>query len=189
MRRNLKKVHLNLPNEESLDHPQRFTNKENLPVKTFIHTDSGRFFTFSKDELEKEKSVSQTDEDDIEKIVEETKKRESRLKQQLVMLKEQTLAAIADSRENYEEISQIENSNIKSQMDRYQMDLSSVKDTMENILQFTKQTQNEIQKTRDMVSTIHETTPNKCISIKDDFGDENGEYSAIEEPMSIIFII
>ncbi|MDR3548946.1 MAG: hypothetical protein P4M11_11905 [Candidatus Pacebacteria bacterium] len=39
---------------------------------------------------------------------------------------------------------------------------------MENILHFTKQTHHDVQKTNDLVTSIHEATPNRCGSFQSD---------------------
>ena len=177
-----------------------------------------RCFTFSKDELERfrdseaskkdspqkhrshyvepkkfEKRVSQqhTEEDDIQKVVEETKEREERIRKQLEILKEQAQLAVAECNEEGEVESDEEKKEIRNQLTKYESQLTSVKDTMENILHFTKQTHNEVQKTKDLVSSIHELTPNKyCASfqsnlVEDEESANEGagtKYSVIEKP-------
>eukprot|EP00826_Nyctotherus_ovalis_P057429 TRINITY_DN7846_c0_g1_i8.p1 TRINITY_DN7846_c0_g1~~TRINITY_DN7846_c0_g1_i8.p1 ORF type:complete len:189 (-),score=41.78 TRINITY_DN7846_c0_g1_i8:429-995(-) len=180
----LKKVQVTLPNEECTE-PLQWKcgkDKENMPRQLTRREEE--LLPFSKNE--ERESLSQSDEDDIQRVVEETKRREDRLKQQLASLKEQALAAIAGTPNK--EKSQLENCQLRNRLDKYQLELSSVKETMENILHFTKQTHNEVQRTKDMVSSINDLTPNKCGSFKDNFEDDYGEgpeYSAIEGPIRI----
>lgn len=170
----LKKVQVTLPDEECGE------NKENMPRQLTGREEELVAFSNS----EERESLAHSDEDEIQRVVEETKRREHRLKQQLASLKEQALAAIAGTPNK--EKSQVESCQLRNRLDKYQLELSSVKETMENILHFTKQTHNEVQRTKDMVSSINDLTPNKCGSFRDNFEDDYGEgpeYSAIEAPM------
>ena len=177
--------------------PEAASNKENttqVTAKRLSKATSGaadpalsqRCFTFSREELEKaggEKTSALNDLDDIQKVVEETKERENRIKKQLAMLREQALAAVAEPEKSPE------NQDLSEQLNKYQTELTCVKDTMENILHYTKQTHNEVQKTKDLVSSIHEMTPNKCGSFQFDENEdqETGgvvKYSVVEKPGS-----
>jgi len=177
----LKQVRVVLPEEES-NKEDYDDDKENRPLQL----PKEEFSPFSNDEQEKmeERSSVTQSEDDIQQVVEETKRREDRLRQQLTFLKEQALAAIANSPENNKKY--LESCQFKNRLDKYQLELSSVKETMENILHFTKQTHNEVQRTKDMVSSINELTPNRCGSLRENFDEdynESPEYSAIEGPI------
>jgi rRNA maturation endonuclease Nob1 len=115
--------------------------------------------------------------DEIQKVVEETKEREGRIRKQLELLKEQAQMAVAEcnAEEEDESVQEDNNNQIKDQLTKYESQLTSVKDTMDNILHFTKQTHNEVQRTNDLVSSIHELTPNKqCGSFQSNIieGDE-----------------
>jgi len=174
-------------------------NQGNLGAKRLSKMNTGvmdsmpnqRCFTFSKDEIEKngnDKLMNQNicGEDDIQKVVEETKERENRIRKQLEMLREQALAVVAEPNEE----KQNDKSELREQLNKYQMELTSVKDTMQDILQYTKKTHNEVQRTKDMVSSIHEATPIKCGSLViEDFDEQNQpvnpeKYSMIEKPGS-----
>ncbi len=97
--------------------------------------------------------------DDIRKVVEETKEREERIRKQLALLKEQAQLAVDECKDD-EEADEGGRDEIRQQLNKYENQLTSVKDTMENILHFTRQTHNEVQRTKDLVSSIHELTPN-----------------------------
>ena len=133
-----------IENRLTLNH---IDNKENISKSSFNNGNSLFVLSNSKDE--------------IQQMVEEAKGREERLKKQLEMLREQALAAASRPSIFESERDAMETSQLKDQLDKYKSELTSVKDTMENILHFTKQTHDDVQRTKNMVSSIHELTPNK----------------------------
>lgn len=99
---------------------------------------------------------------DIQKVIEEAQEREERMHKKLETLQNQAKLALKE-RETHDEAEKAEgNKTVAHKLKRCERQLSSFKCTMDDILHMSKVTQNEIQKTKDIVSIIQsDTTQNK----------------------------
>eukprot|EP00826_Nyctotherus_ovalis_P050029 TRINITY_DN6091_c0_g1_i4.p1 TRINITY_DN6091_c0_g1~~TRINITY_DN6091_c0_g1_i4.p1 ORF type:complete len:231 (+),score=53.00 TRINITY_DN6091_c0_g1_i4:181-873(+) len=86
----------------------------------------------------------------INKLIEEGKMREELLKKRLEMLKEH--AKLAASK--YQSKNSDDGSDIAGKLQEYNNEISTVRTKMDNILQLTKETQNDVQRTKDIVTNI-----------------------------------
>ena len=112
---------------------------------------------------------------ELKKIIQEARERDERVQKHLGMLKEQARlvcgveAPVSDKPKSNE---------LASSISKCEKHFDNFKDTINNILEMTKQTQNEVQKTKDIVSNIqNDTTQNRiCGSFHSKFmEDEDGE--------------
>jgi len=86
----------------------------------------------------------------INKLLEEGKVREEWLKKRLEVLKEHAKLAVSKCQTKNTE----EGSDIADKLLQYNNEINNVKRKMDNILQVTKETQSEVQKTKDLVANI-----------------------------------
>ncbi len=94
----------------------------------------------------------------IKRVVEENRDMEERIKRQLEVLREQAKKAVAQYQDTNEESAtkQEETKEVGEKMAGYENKLNAVKETMESILHVTKQTQQDIKNTKDLVANIQQ---------------------------------
>jgi hypothetical protein len=86
----------------------------------------------------------------INKLLEEGKVREEWLKKRLEVLKERAKLAVSKCQTKTNE----EGSDIASKLLQYNTEINNVRHEVDSILQVTKETQSEVQKTKDLVANI-----------------------------------
>lgn len=116
-------------------------------LHSHLHYVEPKVFSRSKFAGEKDDA-----EEEVQKVLEESREREDRIRNQLVALKEHMILAVgAQSTDNHDEDQKdLENEKLAE----CEVKINKVKDTIENILSVTKATHNEVQRTKDIVSSM-----------------------------------
>jgi len=90
--------------------------------------------------------------DDVTKLLEESKEREERMKKRLEQFRES--AKLAVTQHNANRRTSNGGQEIVNHLAQYKKEITNFKTSMDNILQVTKETHNEVQKTKDLVAII-----------------------------------
>jgi len=166
-------------NDQKASPPKIMINSEEQPISAILENNEKIHANYLAPKIilnENNMNLS-----NIQKVIEESKERENRINERLLALKNRVKLAIEPV---YEQKSKIYS---KTPMyDKNQLD--TFNDMMNNILQTTKETQEEIKKTKDIVSNIRDETQLKMSGIfssivMEDCSDNHKSYG---EPISTI---
>ncbi len=102
---------------------------------------------------------------EIKRLVEEQKERDERIQQRLSMIKEQAKLAI-ESSANRDSPAAEENKGIAEKLAKCENEISAFKSTMDSILHVTKETHCEVQRARDIVTSIQGDTSRLGLSFQ-----------------------
>lgn len=132
---------------------------KNMEVEKNLMTDKAKIDEENKD-FSFQKPVATNCFEDLNKMIEEAQEREERMHKQIEVI--QTRAKLALKKCKSPEKIDKEEKSVEKKILNCERQLTSFKSTMDDILHVTKETQNEIQKTKDMVAVIqNDTTQNR----------------------------
>ncbi len=128
------------------------------PIRSKLQYIEPKVFPFAKSKFSEQRGNDQAQE--VEKVLEESREREARINDRLQALKDQVRLVVGAQKA--EDATKEEQKQTADRMGQYVNQLNVVKDTIENILSVTKETHNEVQRTKDIVAGIQNESPSKA---------------------------
>lgn len=110
---------------------------------------------------------------EVQRIVEEQKERDERIQKRLSMLKEQAKLAVEKCQDEASDGE--EKKDVVEKLAKCENEICSFKNTIDSILNVTKETHNEMQKTKDIVANIQSDTSRLGGSFQSKFVEDEDE--------------